>query len=42
MRGGGLQHVSVLLIKAEEHRMVRVPHLLSPRAALNLQGQGLR
>lgn len=27
--GGGLQHVSILLIKVEEDRIVNVPHPLS-------------
>lgn len=33
--GGGLQHVSVILIKVEEDRITSVPHLLSFPTLLN-------
>lgn len=40
--GVGLQHVSVLLIKVEEDRIIRVPRPLPSPAVLNLQGRVLR
>lgn len=39
--GGGLQHVSVILIKVEEDRIMSVPHLLPFTAVLNPWGQEL-
>lgn len=39
--GGGLQHVSVILIKVEEDRITSVPHLLSFPTLLNPRGQEL-
>lgn len=39
--GGGLQHVSVILIKVEEDKITSVPHLLSFPTLLNPWGQEL-